>query len=107
VKSRVGSSLWQVDIAFKVQFFFFLSEVLLYGFHRGHLSLTLVQTSSGSFVKRMILLIYWNEISDCYSISSVSNIDLVFFILSLHLLLHLLYLEKLYKILNFTTIFYL
>jgi hypothetical protein len=30
VQSRVGNNLWQVDPAFKVQFFYFLSEVLLY-----------------------------------------------------------------------------
>jgi hypothetical protein len=83
-----------------------MSEVLLYGFHRGHLSLTLVQTSLGIFVKRMILLISWNEISDFYSVSFVLICDLVFFLLSPHLLLHLLYSENYIKILNFTTIFY-
>jgi hypothetical protein len=30
VQSRVGNNLWQVDPTFKVQFFYFLSEVLLY-----------------------------------------------------------------------------
>jgi hypothetical protein len=30
VQSRVGSNLWQADPTFKVQFFYFLSEVLLY-----------------------------------------------------------------------------
>jgi hypothetical protein len=83
-----------------------MSEFLLYGFHRGHLSLTLVQTPSWIFVKRTILLISWNEISDCYSVSSVLICDLVFFLLSPHLLLHLLYSENYIKMLNFTTIFY-
>jgi hypothetical protein len=30
VQSRVGNNLWQVDPAFRVQVFDFLSEVLLY-----------------------------------------------------------------------------
>jgi hypothetical protein len=30
VQSRVGNNLWQDDPAFRVQFFYFLSEVLLY-----------------------------------------------------------------------------
>jgi hypothetical protein len=30
VQSRVGNNLWQVDPAFRVHFFDFLSEVLLY-----------------------------------------------------------------------------
>jgi hypothetical protein len=30
VQSRMGSDLWQFDPAFKFQFFYFLSEVLLY-----------------------------------------------------------------------------
>jgi hypothetical protein len=66
-------------------------EVLLYGFHHGHLSLTLVQTPSGIFVNRMILFISWNEIRNCYSVSSVLICDLVFLLLSPHLLWHLLY----------------
>jgi hypothetical protein len=68
-----------------------MSEVLLYGFHRGHLSLTLVQTPLGIFVKRTILLISWNKISDCYSVSFVLICDLVFLLLSPNLLLHMLY----------------
>jgi hypothetical protein len=30
VQSLVGNNLWQADPAFQVQFFYFLSEVLLY-----------------------------------------------------------------------------
>jgi hypothetical protein len=30
VQSQVGSNLWQDDPTFRVQFFYFLSEVLLY-----------------------------------------------------------------------------
>jgi hypothetical protein len=30
VQSLVGSNPWQVDPAFQVQFFYFLSEVILY-----------------------------------------------------------------------------
>jgi hypothetical protein len=30
VQSLVGSNLWQVDLAFQVQFFYLLSESLLY-----------------------------------------------------------------------------
>jgi hypothetical protein len=66
-------------------------------FSSGHLSLTLVQTSSGIFVKRTILLIYWNEIKDFYSVSSVLINDLVFLFLCPHLLLHLLYSENYIK----------
>jgi hypothetical protein len=105
VQSQVGNNLWQADPDFKVQFLLPV-RVLLYGFHRGYLSLTLVQTPSGIFVKRTILLISWNEISDCYSVSSVLICDLVFFLLSPHLLLHLLYSENYIKMLNFATIFY-
>jgi hypothetical protein len=78
VQSQVGSSLWQADPDFKVQFLLHV-RILLYGFHRGYLSLTLVQTPSGIFVKGMILLISWNEISGCYSVSCVLICDLVFF----------------------------
>jgi hypothetical protein len=41
VHSQLGNSLWQADPDFKVQFLL-LVRVLLYGFHRGYLSLTLV-----------------------------------------------------------------
>jgi hypothetical protein len=61
VQSQVGNSLWQADPDFKVQFLL-LVRVLLYGFHRGYLSLTLVHAPTGIFVKRKILLISWNEI---------------------------------------------
>jgi hypothetical protein len=61
VQSQVGKSLWQADPDFKVQFLL-LVRVLLYGFHRGYLSLTLVHALTGIFVKRKILLISWNEI---------------------------------------------
>jgi hypothetical protein len=61
VQSQVGNSLWQADPDFKVQFLL-LVRVLLYGFHRGHLNLTLVHALIGIFVKRKILLISWNEI---------------------------------------------
>jgi hypothetical protein len=80
----VGNNLWQADPDFKVQFLL-LVRVVLYGFHRGYLSLTLVQTPLGIFVKRTILLISWNEISDCYFVSSVLICDLIFFLLSPHL----------------------
>jgi hypothetical protein len=63
VQSRVGNNLWQVDLDFKVQFLLPV-KVLLYGLHWGYLSLTLVQTPLGIFVKRIILLISCNEISD-------------------------------------------
>jgi hypothetical protein len=100
VQSQVGNSLWQADPDFKVQFLL-LVRVLLYGFHRGYLSLTLVQTPSGIFVKRTILLISWNEISDFYSVSSVLICDLVFFLLSPHLLLQSVIFRKLYKNVEF------
>jgi hypothetical protein len=61
VQSQVGSSLWQVDPDFKVQFLLLVS-VLLYGSHRGYLSLTLVHALTGIFVKIKKLLISWNEI---------------------------------------------
>jgi hypothetical protein len=61
VQSQVGSSLWQADLDFKVHFLL-LVRVLLYGFHQGYLSLTLVHALTGIFVKRKILLISWNEI---------------------------------------------
>jgi hypothetical protein len=48
VQSQVGNSMWQVDLDFKVQFSL-LVRVLLYGFHRGYLSLTLVHASHGFF----------------------------------------------------------
>jgi hypothetical protein len=57
----VGSSLWKVDPYFKVRFLL-LIRVLLYGFHRGYLSFTLVHAPHMDFVKRTILLISWNEI---------------------------------------------
>jgi len=56
MQSQVGNSLWQVDPYFKVQFLL-LVRVLLYGFHQGFLSLTLVHAPLGNFVKRKILLI--------------------------------------------------
>jgi hypothetical protein len=61
VHSQVGSSLWQDDLDFKLQFLL-LAKVLLYGFHRGYLSLTLVHALTWIFLKRKILLISWNEI---------------------------------------------
>jgi hypothetical protein len=96
VQSRVGNNLWQADPDFKVQFLLPV-RVLLYGFHRGYLSLTLVQTPSGIFVKRTILLISWNEISDCFSVSSVLICDLVFFLLSPHLPFASVLFRKWYK----------
>jgi hypothetical protein len=62
VQSQVGNSLWQVDRDFKVQFLLFV-RVLLYGFHQGYLSLTLLHALKGIFVKRKILVISWNEIN--------------------------------------------
>jgi hypothetical protein len=61
VQSQGGNNLWQVDPDFKVHFLL-LVRVLLYGFHREYLSLTLVHALTGSFLKRKILLISWNEI---------------------------------------------
>jgi hypothetical protein len=61
VHSQVGNSLWQDDPDFKLQFLL-LVRVLLYAFHRGYLSLTLVHALTRIFVKRKILLISWNEI---------------------------------------------
>jgi hypothetical protein len=66
VQSQMGSILWQVDLDFKVQFLL-LARVLLYGFHRGYVSLTLVHAPIGMFIKRTILLISWNEIKRLYS----------------------------------------
>jgi hypothetical protein len=62
VQIRVGNNLWQADPTFKFNFLFF-SEVLLYGFHQGHLSLTLVQNFLREFCKENDLLINWNGIS--------------------------------------------
>jgi hypothetical protein len=73
VQSQVGSSLWQVDPDFKVQFLL-LVRVLLYGFHWGYLSLTLVHAPHKDFVKRTILLISWNEIN-----------RLLFFLICVHM----------------------
>jgi hypothetical protein len=56
--------------------------------------LTLVQTSSGNFVKRMILLINWNGINDCFMSHLFFIIDLVFLLLALYLFQHLLYSEN-------------
>jgi hypothetical protein len=61
VQSQVGSSMWQVDPDFKFQFLLLFRD-LLYGFHRGYLSLTLVHAPHRDFVKRTIILISWNEI---------------------------------------------
>jgi hypothetical protein len=61
VQIQVGSNIWQADPDFKAQFLL-LVRVLLYGFHRGYLSLTLVHAPHRDFVKRQILLISWNEI---------------------------------------------
>jgi hypothetical protein len=80
VQSQVGNNLWQADPYFKVQFLLHV-RVLLYGFDRRYLSLTLVQNPSGIFVKRTILLISHNEISDFYSVLYVFICDLVFFLL--------------------------
>jgi hypothetical protein len=56
VQSQVGNSPWQADPSFKVQFLLIV-RVLLYGFHRGFLSLTLVHVPHKDFCKRRILLI--------------------------------------------------
>jgi hypothetical protein len=61
VQSQLGNSLWQTDPYFKVQFLL-LVKVLLYGFHRRYLSLTLVHALIGIFVNRKIFFISWNEI---------------------------------------------
>ena len=84
--------MWQVDPAFKVQFFYFLSEVLLYGFHWGHQSfgpnfLTEFCKENESFDK-----LEWNK--RFLYVSSVLIIDLMFLLLSLHLFMHLLYSEN-------------
>jgi hypothetical protein len=50
VQIQVGSSLWKVDPDFKVQFLL-LVRVLLYGFHRGFLSYTLVRAPTGIFAR--------------------------------------------------------
>jgi hypothetical protein len=96
VQSQVDNNLWQVDLDFKVQFLLPV-RVLLYGFHQGYLSLNLVQTPSWIFVKRTIILISWNEINDCYSISSLLICDLVFFLLSPHLPFASVLFKKWYK----------
>jgi hypothetical protein len=96
VQSRVGINLWQADPNFKVQFLLPV-RVHLYGFHRGYLSLTLVQTPLGIFAKRTTLLISWNDISDCYSVSSVLICDLEFLLLSPHLLFASVLFRKWYK----------
>ena len=100
MQSQVGNNLWQSDPDFKVQFLLPF-RVLLYGFHRGYLSLTLVQTPSRIFVKRTILLISWNEVRNYYSFSSMFICDLVLWILSPHLLLQAVIFKKLYKNVEF------
>jgi hypothetical protein len=65
VKSRVGSNLWQVDPAFRVQFFIFCQRSFCM-FHRGCLSLTLVQNFCMRFCKENDSLVNWNEIKDFF-----------------------------------------
>jgi hypothetical protein len=84
VQSQVGSSLWQADPDFKVQFLL-LVRVLFYGFHLGYLSLTLVHASTGSFVKRTILLISWNEIKRFLCCLICVNTRLSIFAFDLHI----------------------
>jgi hypothetical protein len=65
VQSRVGNNLWQVDPAFKVQFFTFCQKSFCM-FHRGRLSLTLVQNFLRKFCKENDSLMNWNEIKDFF-----------------------------------------
>jgi hypothetical protein len=65
VQSRVGNNLWQVDPTFKVHFFIFCQKSFCM-FHRGRLSLTLVQKFLRKFCKENDSLMNWNEIKDCF-----------------------------------------
>jgi hypothetical protein len=63
VQSQVGGNLWQVDPAFRVQFFIFYQRSFCM-FHRGCLSLTLVRNFFMKFCKESDSLVNWNEIKD-------------------------------------------
>jgi hypothetical protein len=65
VQSRVGKNLWQDDPYFKVQFFTFCHKSFCM-FHRGCLSLTLVQNFLRKFCKENDSLMNWNEINDFF-----------------------------------------
>jgi hypothetical protein len=65
VQSRVGNNLWQDDPAFRVQFFIFCQRSFCM-FHRGRLSLTLVQNFFMKFCKENDSLMNWNEINDFF-----------------------------------------
>jgi hypothetical protein len=61
VQSRVGNNLWEVDPTFRVQFFIFCQRSFCM-FHRGRLSLTLVQKFFTKFCKENEYFVNWNEI---------------------------------------------
>jgi hypothetical protein len=65
VQSLVGNNLWQADPTFQVQFFFFYQKSFCM-FHRGRLSLTLVQNFLRKFCKENDSLMNWNEIKDFF-----------------------------------------
>jgi hypothetical protein len=63
VQSRVGSNLWQVDPSFKARVFTFCQKSFCM-FHRGRLSLNLVQNFLRKYSKENDSLMNWNEIKD-------------------------------------------
>jgi hypothetical protein len=65
VQSRVGNNMWQADPTFRVQFFIFCQKSF-YMFHRGRLSLNLVQNFFTKFCKENDSLMNWNEIKDFF-----------------------------------------
>ena len=66
-------------------------------FHRGCLSLTLVQNFCMRFCKENDSLVNWNEIKDWIYVSSVLIIILVSLLMFLHLFQQLLYSENYIK----------
>jgi hypothetical protein len=65
VRSRVGKIMWQDDPPFRVQFLVFYQRFFCM-FHRGCLSLTLVQNFCMRFCKENDSLMNWNEIKDFF-----------------------------------------
>jgi hypothetical protein len=89
--------MWQANPYFKVQFLL-LVRVLLYGFHRGYLSLTLVHAPTRIFVKRTIVFIPWNEIKQLLFCLIYVNTRLGIFSFDLHIyFLQFVIFIKLYK----------
>jgi hypothetical protein len=65
VQSQVGNNPWQVDPAFRVQFFIFCQRSFCM-FHRGCLILTLVRNFYMKLCKKNVSLVNWNEIKDFF-----------------------------------------